>query len=623
MTSGIGPYLPEAASLIALAATLVIALAFIGLGTLLGRPSAHVEARLLSGWGLATAVVTLAGTLMSVALAWILFPLLALGIAVFVTRARQPFVPPVADAVRLLLVSLPLLLVVSAAAASQWDEFAHWLPNQRYLVDNGMFPRRGLPESTSGFAAYPYGLALAAFAVSRLAGGFIENAGALVNTLLIPFLGVGAVRAFRAGARVQDMPVSWTVAAIAVATATLLNPTFVPKLVFTTYADWTTTVVLGVATIMAWQIAERLAVGERIAAFGEAVSLGFVLALAISLKQPNVILGLLLLISMGVVIGLGPKLSIGDWTRLGIRLVLPGLVAYLAWRHHVVQHIPGREFAFLPFEAWLWDDLGAVFARMLLIASKKGGYFGLMMLAVGAAVYAAVRVCTGKPMSPENRLAMLVAIVFLGYNTFLYIAYIGSFGRGEGQNAASYWRYNTQLGGLALVLGAAMAGALWRRLSPRRRPPRWVRPALVVLVLLAPFALVSKIRFDLNPVTRYVRDVGADMAVLMPAGARLYVIDPADNGKRTLLLRYELAGRVRVERLSGMNTDDPVVLAQSLAGLSGSYLWVHVPTPILAEALAVNLAPLSSYLATRIGSDWRIVRSWPYPGYVDPVAEDD
>jgi hypothetical protein len=379
---------------------------------------------------------------------------------------------------------------------------------------------------------------------------------------------------------------------------------------------------LGVAAILAWRIVEMLAVGERHRAIGDSLPLGFVLALTVGLKQPNVILVGLLLVGMSLVIALGPRLQGRDWMRLGLRAALPTLVVYVAWRHHVAQHIPGREFGFLPFEAWLWDALAAVLGRMALIASKKGGYFGLMLLAAGVAAYTLACVRAGA-LSPVRRLAVLVATVFLGYNAFLYVAYIGAFGRGEGQSAASYWRYNTQLGGMALVFGAALAGLLWRRVSPRIGHRAWIRPVFVAVVLLAQPAFGSKIRFDLNPVTRYVRSVGADMAAVLPPAARLIVIDPADNGKRALLLRYELAGRARVERLQDAVSDEPMALRRALGSAVGAYLWVHVPTPVLSEALDATLSPLSSYLVESTTSGWRVVRSWPYPGYTDPVAEDD
>jgi len=45
-----------------------------------------------------------------------------------------------------------------------------------------------------------------------------------------------------------------------------------------------------------------------------------------------------------------------------------------------------------------------------------------------------------------DRLAIIAATVFLGHNLFLFFAYISIFGKNDALRAASYWRYNMQLG---------------------------------------------------------------------------------------------------------------------------------------------------------------------------------
>ena len=42
---------------------------------------------------------------------------------------------------RILILGLPLLFLVSAMKASQWDEFSQWLPNANYLFHFNGFPR--------------------------------------------------------------------------------------------------------------------------------------------------------------------------------------------------------------------------------------------------------------------------------------------------------------------------------------------------------------------------------------------------------------------------------------------------------------------------------------------------
>ena len=607
------PFIPGLAELLGLAAILLVATGFLGLGRFLDGKAMPVDTLLVSGWGAAVLSATVLGVATSLPLVWILFPAIGLGLVVVFARHRD-----FADALRLLAVGLPLLLVVAAASASQWDEFAHWLVNQRYLFDVGTFPRQGLPESRTIFAAYPYGLPLVGFAASRLAGFFIENAGALFNSTLILVLGSAAIRAF-SGDKAE--PLSWPAAAAGVAAATLLNPTFVPKLVFTTYADWPTAVVLGVALINAAAMSDALARDDNLAR-RLALQIGLTLAALVSLKQPNAVLALLLVGAIGVLAALEPSFRL---RHLGLAawIIAPPVLTYLMWRYHVTQHLPGREFSFLPWADWLWDDLGSLLLRMMLIASKKGGYFGLMIVATTVAIVAVVRRLRGGSFTPLGRIAILVGTIFVGYNVFLYVAYIGAFGAGEGQYAASYWRYNTQLGGAGLIFGAAALGVAVRRFGPQRPSPRWAGPAIVAIVALVPLLLAPKIRFDRNPVTRYMRDVGREMESIVQPNAAVTVIDPDDNGKRALILRYETAGSARIERVTDTRLADPQTAQTFFSKVDTRYVWINVPTPVLEGAVKLRLAPLSSHLLERSGTGWHLVRSWPYRGFTDPVESDD
>lgn len=619
-SSHLMPYLPGLADLASLAAVVAVAAGFAGLGLLLNLGRQPAEVLLISGWGVTLMAATLFGVLTASPLVWILYPALALGAAGWALRWRT-HAEERADCVRVLAIGLTTLVIVSAASASQWDEFAHWLVNQRYLVEVGTFPRRGLPESPTIFAAYPYGLPLVGFLASRLTGGFAENAGALLNTLLILVLALAVVRAFRTETGTSLQPLSWMECAAGFLAATLLNPTFVPKLVFTTYADWTTAVVLGVAVMAGWRLLEAAAADRLAEARSAALHIGLAAALLVSLKQPNVILVVLLFAGLAFSAIATTRISVWALALLGLRLVGPVLVIYLAWRYHVLNHLPGREFSFLPLSGWLWDDLGSILTRMALIASKKGGYFGLMLAAVGVAVYGAAGALRGRPVSALARLAIIVAIMFVGYNAFLYVAYVGAFGAGEGRSAASYWRYNTQLGGAALIFGAAALGALYRRYSTAVSLPRFARTGVIAVALIMPVFLAVKIRFDLNPVTRYVRSVGTEIAQLLPAGSTLLVVDPGGNGKRAMLIRYEVP-TARVERTEEFASAAAVQGAIAALGRE-AFLWVHESKPAIIQALGIDLAPLSSSLVGRSGDGWRIIRSWPYPGYTDPADEDD
>ncbi len=308
MTSGLAPYLPGISGLLALAGTLALMLSFIGIGLLVDRSpvAGGPDTLLISGWGCVLLVATLFGAITAIPLIWALGPLLLIGFvaAVFpVTNRREHL----SAALRILLIGAPLLLVVAAASASQWDEFAHWLINQRYLVEVGTFPRTGLPENSTIHAAYPYGLAIVGFLVSYLTGAFAENAGALFNTVLILAFALTVIRAFRGGTGLPDSPISWWHAGAGFLAVTLLNPSFVPKLAFTTYADWPTAVVFGISTWVAWRMVEMLSV-EPSRAVPAARQLGLALVVLVGLKQPNLILALLLLAGLGAAVVLSPAM---------------------------------------------------------------------------------------------------------------------------------------------------------------------------------------------------------------------------------------------------------------------------------------------------------------------------
>ena len=57
------------------------------------------------------------------------------------------------DLIRSMFLALPLLWLTAAMMIFQWDEFTHWMPNARYLVEH-ILPGAGHPETTSNLPAY-------------------------------------------------------------------------------------------------------------------------------------------------------------------------------------------------------------------------------------------------------------------------------------------------------------------------------------------------------------------------------------------------------------------------------------------------------------------------------------
>jgi hypothetical protein len=620
----ISAYLPSAAGLLGLAATLIVFAAVLGIGKLALPAEGRPEALFVAGYGLVLVVVTALGTATMLPLTWLYVVFLVLGVLGFLWFLWRRGAGPVELGIAVLL-TLPLLLLMAGSQASQWDEFSNWLPKIRYLLEFDRFPRIGMPRSLSQLPAYPDGLPLVAYFISRTTGFFVENAGALFNSLLIAVAGLLVMRCASAGAtgNLEPRALSWRHLAIGLLAVTLLNPTFVPKLVLTAYLDWTTSVLLAMVVVGGWRVVEALVAENPVVARREAIIVGLALAVLIDLKQPNLILALLALIGCGLAALRTPTPQIRALLRLWPAIIVPAAIAYFTWRFFVLANFVRGEFLFLPFDEWLWDYLWVIAVRMALIASTKGGYFGLMAILTAVAVRSWLR-----PAGPFGRLAIIVATIFVGYNAFLYVAYVGAFGLGEGPTAASYWRYNTQLGVLGVAAAAYGLGMLWRRRADHA-VARWIAsPAAgaiaVALVLVGPFTQPSRLRFDINPARDYVRGIGAELATLLPPGSRLATIDRLDNGEWAFYIRYEVGRTAVVRGLSGAVAANASAIRDALAEdlPPATHVWVHVPEPAIEAALGVPLAPKTSYLLERAGDTWRLVKSWPWPGYDDPHRYD-
>ena len=132
---------------------------------------------------------------------------------------------------------------------------------------------------------------------------------------------------------------------------------------------------------------------------------------------------------------------------------------------------------------------------------------------------------------------MICATVWLGYNAFLLIIYLGVMSKTDAQIAADYWRYTPHVALLALY-APVMALAV-------RRWPQWMNlratVPVVAVVLLALCALPA--RSDLNNPSgrawqRYIRDVATDISRLIPPHSKVLILPrirgaPANPGTQS------------------------------------------------------------------------------------------
>lgn len=620
-------FLPSLAQLAGILAVLLASFLMILLGGLVGGSHRLREMDLISGWAIAGTALVLVGVVSSLPLTMVLYGLCVVALLSGLWLYRREGRLADIAILRVAVVGLPMILLVGAMLPSQWDEFSQWLPNARYLVELDMFPGTGRPDPVSAAPGYPPALSLVILIASRITGFMVENGAALFNVLLLLAFALLLARMIREAlatpdqdrkvrfglwAPITDSP-GWATIALGALAATALNPTFVPKVAFTAYADIGTSVTFGAAAVLCWMMLTALAQDETQKARALAWQIGALLTAMLLLKQGNVALLGILGIAVAVVALRDRSVRLGAALKLLPAILVLPIVAYLAWRVYIDTQLGGAPFTMRPIGEWYFHLAGDVAGRMALIASKKGGYFGLMLIATIAAAVALFRMRT-----PFDRLALITGMAFVGYTVFLFCGYLSLFGEYDAKRAASYWRYNMHLGGLAMAFASYGAALLWRRyLTPRiRRSYGWI---FIVLVIAGPIALSDKLRFDRVPPNKFVREIGEEIAGFVPPESRILVVDPLGNGHYHMVMYYSVfRAATVVGAVTGYYRPPVDEMKKFFDQTKATHLWVHETADDVNTAVGAPLPKKAAHLLSRSDEGWALIRSWDYPGYDSP-----
>lgn len=612
MSDYFGLFFDTPEQIFVLGASLVLWIAFSAAGALVLRGDRLIEADVISGWAVANLALTIGGVFTGIPFSWMAIALGLFGaFAVYVNmrdgvRFSVPALPMAA------IVALPLILLASAMRGSQWDEFTDWLLIPKYLFHFGHFPSEEFVYESASFPAYPFGWHYVTYLTAELTRGFREAVAPVFNILLLLATATLIVRLVARALEKENIVIrpTWPIVAIAVAAVTLLNPTFVQKIVITSYADTSTAVVTAFAAVIGWMLVEALTVADRRRARRLAIQLGLSLAVLINLKQATLALFLLLAAAPFLIAFRDRLIPLKEIFRYAAYILIPPLVIYFSWRHHVNTEIMRGEFPIRPIAEWYWDIAPDILWRMIVILSKKGYYFACILIVIALGLRALFRCKTS-----EDRLLIIAAFTILGYNGFLFVAYLASFPRGESIVAASFWRYNHHLGCLAIVtvayLVAARFGPALTGFFKNRRALAYIP---LILIVAAPLAFAEKLRFDKLPVTQHFRTVGADSRALLPESAHFMVFDPAGDGESAHIAMYEMSGRQHFKGYRAayhkFDIDD---IRQAVRRYKVEYVIVHSANDVVRTWLGLQIDRELSYLLQRDGDGWRVIHTWQWP----------
>ena len=375
---------------------------------------------------------------------------------------------------------------------------------------------------------------------------------------------------------------------------------------------------VGALGLLGVEILTRLSAAEPEDVEGLAWRFGCIGAMLVNLKQANpVLLGLvtagLILVALRV-----PALR----TRRALlqlpRMLGPAIVLVALWRWYVVQQsLPGSEQAFRPFDAWNFGVLRQTFAGIAHQIAGAPLFHSMMWLVTAAGVAFFFRL--PRKADEARWLAVVCATVWLGYNVFLVIIYLGVMSVSDAQMAADYWRYTPHVALLGLYPPAlALATA---------RGPAWLKlrnagPALAA-ALLALCAM--PLRSDLNNPPgrawqRFLRDAAADMRNVIPKGAKLLIVPYWSSNPFGVAVRYHLLQPDAPEQpiVASILWDDSDLAKVTMWAGRGEfdYLLLQDAEGPMDEATdALGLPRLDGELALYSWRDggWKRIKSWPIP----------
>jgi hypothetical protein len=335
------------------------------------------------------------------------------------------------------LLVLPLLAIAASIPPTMFDEFSHWLPNARFLVERDRFPDATSPNLWSAVPSYPPALSLVGYLVEQLAAHGYELAGKIFNVLVVA--GFGLVLAEQARTRIGVI----SAIAIGVTGASILNPFFDPRIALTAYPDMPSGVMLALCLAACWRSLDDPGPVWR---FRIATTVVLVL-----LRETNV----------AFVVGLAGGLVVMGWRARSAltALVGPALVAFALWRLYLWSAAMPPALMPLPVAEWNWRAPLTVISALLTDRLMAHPLLGFAAFAVIGMLVTLVLRCIRSGDASLRNLLLLVAAITIAWLLFLAASYVAVLPPVVALEAHSTWRYITQLGPTFTFALFTLAGA--------------------------------------------------------------------------------------------------------------------------------------------------------------------
>ena len=612
--------LPSEADLLKCGYIAVVAALTAGMGFLAG--ARRLETAFFSGWGLACLLFVVAGTWSHIDLglaAGLAGGLGAIGLARRLLWKGRDWASRDRLGFRVLLIGAPFIALVLSASDIAWDDFAFWVPNLLHLCATHQFPTLAHPAQSSVMPGYPYGLALAGFAVHLLGGQQVQTVALVWNLLVM--LAAGAACANVLGRRMRaflspsgTLP-WWVLATVGVLLEGLVNPTFVAKLLLSNMGDSATGAGLAVISALLFEWCAETQDSAARARTVREIALTCCAIVFIRQENPALIVMLLASAAAGLAV-FESRFRIRKLAALGAALV-PSLFIWYSWTRYAALEIPHGSHFVLPWGQWHWSLFGSTLSVASHILVVKTGYT-IMAIVVGAvAARAVLRRVRGTSLQADQTgaaadvVATAVAGLAFGNIAFLLFCYLAtSFDAEEASTAISFWRFIGQTGQSLMIALACVVPLRW--LTASFRAGALLR-AVPVAGFLLPVIAVPMYRDDLaSPVPRLLM-IGDTIHRTVEAGKPVMLVDVSGNGFAALVVRYQMAVIDDDPRPLSVVAEPhgiPLAQARALRLPADGYVWLADGSPSLGPIFGADTTSGNAYLFARDAGASRLVKDW-------------
>ncbi len=595
----------------------VVVMLTCGIGFLAGARRA--EAALFTGWGIACLAFVAGGCLTAFGLAPVALLLAVLGAGGLIRRFWLRAEARDAMAWRVLALGAPTLLILLSLRTTAYDDFSFWAPNLIALCLSGHFPVAAQPLAASFMPGYPRAVALAGYATYLLGpdpspAGIIRllATGPWWNMLLM--LAAAAALANNLARRFGQTiggRASWALAALAILLQSFLNPGFISKMTLSNMGDSATGSGLAMLTALLFELP-----GSRRAP-RIVVEMAFTAAAIMFVRQDN--LALLFIWACGAGLGLLLWSGAGRWRRIGwlAAAALPALLVWLIWTHYTATQIPGGAHSLLPVANWHWADYPSTLRSAGQVLLSKGVY---TLLAIGFGIaFLALLAGRGVGGTAERLLLTATTALVFGNAAFIMFTYLAtSFTEVEVRTAVTFWRFLAQTAPAEMVALACLVPLFFLGWVKRRAMAAvlGLPAALLPVVLLpTPYTFRTDLQFQVPPFLA----IGQSLADMLPAGAKLLLIDNSDgSGYTAWMIKFgllELGGAKTQVTLSLAPQLSPGSQARPDAFQPGDYILVTQSEWRPPYIPGFGMEPWHAYLFHGTPSGLVLLRSWPIPRY--------